>query len=114
MTKCFFKSMFIYKNVQYNEMTSKNWMRKYSQDKKMIPEHHFIVTCGPMSILGFGKNKRQLLLFHCFVTDFFVFPKILSTLCLLGNFACFCRLLIIFKNQLFEKFFQEYHKTVGS
>ena len=33
-------------------------------------------------------------------------------LCILGNFSCFffCRLLIFFKMNFFEKFFQEYHQ----
>ena len=33
-------------------------------------------------------------------------------LCLLGNFSCFCRLLIFFKIIFFEKFFQKYHQSV--
>ena len=49
-----------------------------------------------------------------------LFQKILSgiqsvsrTLCMLGKFACFFyRLLIFFKINFFQKFFQEYHKSV--
>ena len=29
-----------------------------------------------------------------------------STLCTMGNFPCFCRLLTFYKNLLFQKFFQ--------
>ena len=32
--------------------------------------------------------------------------------CMLGNFSCFCRLLIVFKIYLLKKFFQEYHQNV--
>ena len=102
MTKCFFKSMFIYKNVQYNEMTSKNWMRKYSQEKNDV-RTSLIVTGGTMYILSFDKTQKTTAFIKlCLVTDLLqVFLKILSPLPP-GKFCMlFHRLLIIFKNQLF-------------
>ena len=42
-----------------------------------------------------------------------VHPHSILTLCLLGTFACFCRLLIFFfQINFFEKFFQDYHPSI--
>ena len=39
----------------------------------------------------------------------YILCKVL-TLCMLGNFVCFCHLLIYFKVNFFKNFFQEYHQ----
>ena len=57
--------------------------------------------------------------FHpCTINITVVTERFTLNLCMLGNFSCFCcRLLIFFKINFFEKFFQEYHlsvKQIGS
>ena len=42
----------------------------------------------------------------------FVEIQLLSTLCPPRNFSCFFVICCFFQNQLFEKFFQEYHQSV--
>ena len=69
---------------------------------------------GQLQTLITESVIRSLLAYLDVDGEFYRYGMSLN-LCPLGNFSCFfCRLLIIFKINFFDKFFQEYHQNVGS